>query len=813
MSSVVPPRSVTPTIDIYIKLARYPILADKIRARMRQELFRRGVVDEGTFEGEVRQKAIESQRRERLTDPYGQEETQTWQRRKARVRDAQTDAYFARHIGLAALEGIIREVLQQQPRPSSSPQLTFNPEIAPWEVLFRQGELYERLPAEQHEAVQHHLEEIKVVLIKRMISDQLPYIAVAKRIFTIADLRAIYARRIGSGKIGGKAAGLMLAWRILMAGPDRHPAPPDGPVQNAAALSSPANSADIAIPDSYFIGTEVIYDFRLANGLEHWMNQKYRSLAEIREEYPKIVEAHLAGEMPAAIVERLREVLTAMGKAPLIVRSSSLLEDNFGYAFAGKYNSYFCPNQGTPDENLAELLDAIRRVYASTLNPDAILYRQKHGLIDYDERMAVLVQRAIGRRQEGYYFPTLAGVGFSQNPFRWHSQIRREDGFLRLVWGFGTRAVERVSNDYPRLIALSHPQLRPETTARAIRQYAQWYIDVIDLKDNSFRTLPVVDVLHRNYPYLRYIASIYRGDYMEDMVSSGSLRGDDEYVLTFNGLTKDRRFIELMRGALQRLERAYGRPVDMEFIVDIIPNQPHTEYRLHLLQCRPLSQRVDEGAIVIPRDIPPEAILFRARRLVPDGRAEDIRYIVYVDPERYHLVPNPTIKHELGRAIGRLNKRLEDEHFILMGPGRWGSVNIDLGVHVTYADIHNTKVLVEMAVARNGYAPELSYGTHFFQDLVEAGIHSLAVHVEESKGVAEAAGNRGAKWSESRGRDSDFNWRFFREAPNCLAELSPGDKDLAGYLKVIDLSALPGSPRLSVLMDGAREEGVGFLTF
>lgn len=790
MSSVIPPRSATPTIDIYIKLARYPILADKIRARMRQELFRRGVIDEVAFEAEVRQKAIDSQRRERLTDPYGQEETQMWQKRKARVRDAQTDAYFARHIGLAALEGIIHEALRQQPRPSSSPELTFNPEIAPWEVLFRQGELYERLPAEQREAVRHHLEEIKVVLIKRMISDQLPYIAVAKRIFTIADLRAIYARRIGSGKIGGKAAGLMLAWRILVARDD-----------------DAADAAPIAIPDSYFIGTEVIYDFRLVNGLEHWMNQKYRSLAGIREEYPKIVEAHLAGEMPTGIVERLREVLATMGNAPLIVRSSSLLEDNFGYAFAGKYNSYFCPNQGTPEENLVELLDAIRRVYASTLNPDAILYRQKHGLIDYDERMAVLVQRAIGRRQEGYYFPTLAGVGFSQNPFRWHSQIRREDGFLRLVWGFGTRAVERVSNDYPRLIALSHPQLRPETTARAIRQYAQWYIDVIDLKDNSFRTLPVIDVLHRNYPYLRYIASIYRGDYMEDMVSSSSLRGDDEYVLTFNGLTKDRRFVELMRGALQRLERAYGRPVDMEFIVDIIPNQPHTEYRLHLLQCRPLSQRAEEGGVAIPKDIPPEAVLFRARRLVPDGRAEGIRYIVYVDPERYDYIRDLTVKHELGRAIGRLNKRLEGERFILMGPGRWGSVNIDLGVHVTYADIHNTKVLVEMAVARNGHVPELSYGTHFFQDLVEAGIHSLAVHVEED--------GRGAGSTEAgeRRNGGDFNRRFFEQAPNHLAELSPGDEKLAEYLKVIDLDTLPGRPRLSVLMDGAREEGVGFLTY
>ncbi len=111
-----------------------------------------------------------------------------------------------------------------------------------------------------------------------------------------------------------------------------------------------------------------------------------------------------------------------IGRDPLIVRSSSLLEDNFGYAFAGKYNSYFCPNQGSEEENLADLLQAIKRVFASTLNPDALLYRQKQGLIDYDERMAVLIQRLQGKSHGRYFFPSLAGVAFSQNPFRWNCQ-------------------------------------------------------------------------------------------------------------------------------------------------------------------------------------------------------------------------------------------------------------------------------------------------------------------------------------------------------------------------------------------------------
>lgn len=778
MTTLPLPRSITPAIDIYIRLAQFPVLADTIRMRMRQELFSRGIIDEITFEAQVREKAIESQRRERLTDPYGQEEAHIWQKRKARVRDFQTDALFADNLGGVLLDQIIQEMLQNQPSPSVSSGLNFNPEISPWEVLFRQGEIYEELPEEEYERGQHHLEEIKVVLIKRLISDQLPYIGVAKHVFKISDLRYIYDRRIGSGKIGGKAAGLMLAWRILQ---QRHE---DGNDIHAR----------IGIPQSYFIGTEVIYEFRLMNGLDHFMNQKYRTLAEIRQEYPRIVEAHLAGNFPPTVVNQLRAVLADIGDSPLIVRSSSLLEDNFGYAFAGKYNSYFCPNQGTEEENLKALLDAVRRVFASTLNPDAILYRQKHGLIDYDERMAILIQKAVGKPYRNYYFPVLAGVAFSQNPFRWNNQIRREDGFLRLVWGLGTRAVDRVSNDYPRLIALSHPQLRPETTTKAIRQYSQWYIDVIDVADNSFKTLHVLDILDEKYPYLRYIASVNRDEYLQEIFSTAALQRDDEFILTFNGLTKDRRFVNLMRTALQRLEAAYERPVDVEFAVDILPGYPQTEYRLHVLQCRPLSQRAEDRAVTIPRNIPPERILFTSNRLVPDGRAEGIRYIIHIDPQAYYDLHNTTIKHELARAIGRLNKKLENESFILMGPGRWGSVNLDLGVHVTYGDIFNTKVLVEIAVAHNGHTPELSYGTHFFQDLVEAGIHSLALHL-------------------GAGPDSaNFKWEFFNNAANSLAELLPEDAGLSRYLKVIDLDRLPGQPRLNVLMNGANEEAVGFLS-
>jgi phosphoenolpyruvate synthase/pyruvate phosphate dikinase len=174
----------------------------------------------------------------------------------------------------------------------------------------------------------------------------------------------------------------------------------------------------------------------------------------MRAEYPAIVREFQAGEFPPDILDRLTAILEKVEKQPMIVRSSSQLEDNFGTSFAGKYDSVFLPNQGSLDQNLKDLTRAIATIYASTLNPNALLYRRARGLQDYDERMAVLIQEVQGNRFGKYYFPHGAGVAFSRNTYRWAPQIRAEDGFVRLVWGLGTRAVDRVGNDYPRVIAL-----------------------------------------------------------------------------------------------------------------------------------------------------------------------------------------------------------------------------------------------------------------------------------------------------------------------------------------------------------------------
>jgi hypothetical protein len=780
--SMIDPREAPKVLELYLEITRYPILSKKIRERMREELFSRRIIAPDVFEKEVREKAIHSQLREGLANPYEQEAPEVWQERVRQIRDHLTDFYFAYNLPHSLFVEIVQSTLKDR-RPEEEIILTFNPQLAPWDMLFAKAEEYESYPPEKKARVKHHLQEIIVVLIKGMISDQLAFIGIAKNIFTIADLKEIRRRRIGRGKIGGKAAGLMLAHRILQHALEQDDVDP--------ALRN-LGKEHITIPDSYFIGSDVFYEFHELNGLHDFHDQKYKTRDEIVADYPRVVDAFARGRFPEEVVARLRQLLQEVGQSPLIVRSSSLLEDSFGSSFAGKYDSYFYPNQGTLDQNLAALAEAIKCVYASVHNPSAMLYRRQKGLLDYDERMAILIQKVEGKKFGHYFFPMLAGVAFSRNPFRWNRKIRREDGFLRMVWGLGTRAVDRVADDYPRMVALSHPHLRPEKTTKEIKKYSQHFVDLIDLAENRMRTLPVVEVISANYPGIRLLASLDKGDYIQSIFALGSGLDPSAMVLTFDGLARDATFVPAMKAILKTLEEYYQVPVDVEFTLDVLAERPRPKYSLHLLQCRPLiSQDWGEG-LELPANIPEEDKLFSAHKLVPQGVVSNIDYIVYVDPEAYGRIVEHSVKFEIGRIIGRLNKRLENERFILMGPGRWGSSNIDLGVKVTYADIYNTCVLVEIAMGKDGETPEVSYGTHFFQDLVESGIYPLPLYPDD-EGVI-------------------FNRAFLDSAPNVLSELLPADAPYADLVKVIDLAAASGGRFLEVVMDGEQEQALAYLT-
>lgn len=752
-------------LTIYLELSNYPTLAPNIRQRMRHELFKRKIITKNEFESEVQEKAIQSQHREGLADPYGEEPPDVWVNRMRIIRDSLTDFYFAYNLPHDDFEKLLREVLEKR-MPAQDVVLTFHPELAPWDMLFAQGEAYESLPLDERGPIKHHLQEIKVVLIRAMISDHLQYVAIAKEWFDIAELQAIRSRRLGRGKIGGKAAGVMLAETILRKSGD------------------PELVKRIKIPRSWFLGADVFYTFTQVNDLLAYSNQKYRPENEVRESYPMVQEAFKSGVFPAESVDGLRTILESFGSSPLIVRSSSLLEDSFGSSFAGKYESHFCPNQGTPEENLSNLMKAVISIYASIYSPDVLLYRRSMGLLDYDERMAILIQEVKGRRQGSYIIPDAAGVGFSQNQYRWDPRIERDAGFLRLVWGLGTRAVDRLGNEYPRLVALSHPDFRPEVDPRRVRRYSQSHVDLLDLEQNIFRTMPLAEVIRNQTPHLRYLAQQFYDDHFKDFVSIPLDFESKEVVLTFDGLLRKTEFPKVMREMLNVLETAYNQPVDTEFVLEL--TQDATPI-IHLLQCRPQSSLTHEE-VNLPQDIPESDLLFTTFDLVPDGVAIGIRYAVSINDLTYSQL-SAVDQKEVARVIGRLNQRLVEQSYILIGPGRWGSNNSELGVSVTYADIYNVRALVE--VVRDRAFIEPSYGTHFFQDLVEAHIFILAISLDDPK--------------------TEFNRAFFYESNNSLPDLLPGDHDWSNVVSVVDVPSVTQGRRLDLVMDGDVGQAIAFL--
>jgi len=636
-------------------------------------------------------------------------------------------------------------------------------------------ERYHLLSAQGIELTSPREKWFRVSLTRRILSESPQFLEVAKNYLDIDDFsefsrRVIY--HVGShGQLGGKSSGLFLAGQILKKAPGE-----------SELLRN------VKTPKTWYLSSDAIFYFMGYNNLEDIIEQKYKDLSQVRQEYPYIIHVFKNSPLPPEIVKGLSLALDDFGDMPLIVRSSSKLEDQTGAAFAGKYKSLFIANEGTKEERLGVLLDAIAEVYASMFGPDPLEYRFRHNLVDRKEEMGILIQEVVGRRVGHYYLPAFAGVAFSENEFPWSSRIKREDGLIRIVPGLGTRAVDRLSDDYPVLIAPGQPGLRVNVSLDEIIRYSPKKIDVINLETRTFETIDIRELLKeygREYPIANQIVSVLE----EDRIQPPSPLGIDfergNFVVTFEGLITRTPFLEQVRAILNTLQQAMNHPVDIEFA--------HDGTNFYLLQCRSQSYCKDSLPAAIPQDIPKEKLIFSANRYVPNDSIPDITHIVYVDPQKYDELQNYQDLAAVGRAVGRLNQILPKRQFILMGPGRWGSRgDIKLGVNVTYSDINNTVMLVEISRKQKNYLPEPSFGTHFFQDLVEADIRYLPLYPDD-KEVA-------------------FNEAFMLEGKNLLPDLLPEYAYLAGVLHVVDVPNSSGGQVLQVMMNAGESQAVAILT-
>lgn len=749
-------------------LCAHPELAERIYRELLMALHHGGIATINSIHDEARRRAGDAARE--IVDDPNQAERDRWNQQQRQLVEQITREYVCRHFSQADVDDLVnltlkREEVHNLERVATQAKVSFR-------ELADQVHRFCELPLGETQLAPSEVVGTRVALVRHLVNDQLEFIGVAKhhlRIRTFDDItRRIIGSDSGMGRIGGKAGGMILAHRILAeAERDKDPYLP------------------VAIPDSYYLRSDVIEDFLRLNRLDDYQNQKYKPIEDVAREYPLIRGVFRNGDFPLKIVQRLRRILEDMGEDPLIVRSSSLLEDRFGTAFSGKYASIYVANQGTLEQRLRALLGAIAEVYASVLAPDPILYRREHNLIDYVEEMAVLIQRVVGVRVGDYLFPPVAGVAFSRNEYRWSPRIKREDGMMRLVVGLGTRAVDRGGAEYPRMVALGAPTLRPESTVDEVLQNAQRTVDVVDFQRKRLRSVRMQDLVEdqADFPMLDKLVSVHRDG---ELYSPTTLHVDADasaMCITFDKLLRATPFVRRVGDMLARLEDVYGVAVDIEFATD--------GEKFYILQCRTQSLAAEVSPVTIPPDIPEEDVIFDAHRYVRTGLLENIEYIVYIDPAAYDAVPTKERRIELARVVGRTNHKLKPKSFVLIGPGRWGSNDIRLGVPVHYADINRCCMLIEVAREMDGFCPEVSFGTHFFQDLVEADIQYLPLYPDDEE-------NR-------------FNEAFLSSTPNVLADIVPNDAEFAGDIHVIHVPAVARGRKLTVVMDGETDYAVAYL--
>ena len=550
------------------------------------------------------------------------------------------------------------------------------------------------------------VQEMKKLLISLIIGKEERITGLALKYFSLNDIIKIARREIGTGFIGGKSVGMLLARKIL---------------EEKTSFNDTYQN-HLEPHDSYYLGSDIFYTYIVNNGcwdlrIRQKTPEGYFTLAE------ELKDKLLQGKFSSDIREEFIQMLEYFGQSPIIVRSSSLREDNFGNAFAGKYESVFCVNQGSPEDRLEAFEQAVRRVYASTMNNDALSYRRHRGLEKLDEQMAILVQRVSGNHYGDLFFPHIAGVGNSSNLYVWDKSMDPYAGMLRIVFGLGTRAVDRVSGDYAKLVALDYPLKGPPVNYGDEKKFTQHKADVLDLRARLLTEASLDDIYEMD---LKTDKGIF---FSVDSAEKNRLRDMDikidkiPMIADFNKLLRDKKFPQFIQEVLKKLSSAYEYPVDIEFTINFTSQG---DFKFSLLQCRPLQTKGLGRAIEAPNPQRDNIFLSCEGGFMGGNVRLNIDYVVLIKAKEY-LELSEQDKYQTARLIGLVNQKLAARNILLIGPGRWGTTTPSLGVPVHFSELCNMKAIFEVSYAEAGIIPELSFGSHFFQDLVESGIFYAAV--------------------------------------------------------------------------------------
>jgi len=513
--------------------------------------------------------------------------------------------------------------------------------------------------------------------------------------------------RIGDGSLGGKGRGLAFL---------------DNIIKRRVDLNDYEN-ATVLIPKTVVLCTDIFDEFMETNALYEM------ALSNIPDS--EILSYFLHGRLPETLVDDLMTFMDVV-HGPIAIRSSSLLEDSHYQPFAGIYATYMIPYVEDKYLRLSMISNAIKSVYASVFYKASKDYMTATSNVIDQEKMAVILQEVVGQAYENRFYPTISGVGRSINYYPIGDEAA-EEGTVQLALGLGKYIVDgglslRVCPFHPdKVLQTSEMEIAlRETQTKFYALDMNNMVDQMEVEDD-FNLLKVTVRDAEKDDSLRWIVSTY--DPYDQCIYDGYYEGKNRKIISFAGVLQNNVFPlpELLQKVLMYGQEEMGRPVEIEFAVNLHPDKTGEFY---LLQIRPMvdnKMQLDEDITLVPDS----DCIIRSHNAIGHGITNDITDIVYVKTQGYSASNNPVIADEVEKINRGFLER--GEGYVLVGPGRWGSSDSWLGVPVKWPHISGAKVIVEAGLT--DYRVDPSQGTHFFQNLTSFGVGYFTVNDYIGDGV------------------------------------------------------------------------------
>ena len=617
-------------------------------------------------------------------------------------RDPQTHQEVMRAHNLKEMQSAILNV----PAESLLYHITRN-HVSRWlrsRAMFPAAEFVKQLSWEELQDIDAHRRAIFEAIVDYRRMKNQGVVAVFRR--DRFDRYSNFAR-IGEGSLGGKGRGLAFIDNIVKHHPELNQ----------------FDNATVMIPKTVVLCTDLFEEF-----MDH--NNLYQ-LALSDADDAVILDAFRRATLPASLEGDILTFIEATS-SPIAVRSSSLLEDSHYQPFAGIYNTYMVPLLDNRHRMLSMLCDAIKGVYASVFFKDSKAYMQATRNVIDQEKMAVILQEVVGRQYGDRYYPSISGVGRSLNYYPIGDE-RAEEGIVNLALGLGKYIVDggqtlRICPHHPGKV------LQMSDTEMALRE-TQTRFYALDLKnmgenfsvDDAFNLLKLSVREADKDGALQYLASTYNPT---DQVIYPGVYPDGRKIISFVGVLEHDvvPLPHLLREVLRLGQEAMRRPVEIEFAVEI--DAATRSCVFYMLQIRPMVD-VKSDVHINLSEIRPETILLQSNNALGHGQMDDITDVVYVKTDGYNAGNNPLIAEE----ISRINAKFLDrgEHYVLVGPGRWGSSDSWLGIPVKWPNISAARIIVEAGLTN--YRVDPSQGTHFFQNLTSFGVGYFTINDFNGDGV------------------------------------------------------------------------------